>query len=237
MAFVAHLQEFGNEHLDVDLFLDRHRFLEHRVELLLHPAQAGQHFFVAGAKAEHLAEAFVDRAVRAVAERLVFENPDRHAVGNDASHRAYRAVHVAGVEFDCAARGELFCFRKIFGEAFVNQAAHDRAALRTAHAFPGHRRACVQNRCFCHTGNLFARDAETDDGRLRGEDATERFLIGGFDLCRELRRFQLAQVRAGRFVAARNGLPVHVNRRFALTLEVVVKRLDAKVHNVQFLIE
>jgi hypothetical protein len=92
--------------------------------------------------------------------------------------------------------------RQFLGEPFVIQAALDAAALRAALEFmcPA---ACVQNRCFCHTANL-SPQCEADDGRLSREDATERLLLALRSLPRA-RRFQLAQVRAGRFVDARNG--------------------------------
>src|ERR1043166_9882041 len=71
------------------------------------PRKARQHLGVIAAEAHHLAEALVERADGAVAERAVLDHEERHAPRGDARHRSDRAEVVVGREFDAAARGEL----------------------------------------------------------------------------------------------------------------------------------
>jgi hypothetical protein len=61
-------------------------------ELRLDPAQAREHLVGEGAVTQHLAEPLVDRAVGAVAESGVLEDPHRHLRRDDAGHRADGAV-------------------------------------------------------------------------------------------------------------------------------------------------
>ena len=68
------------------------------------------HLVGEGAVAQNLAEPLVDRAVGAVAEGGVLEDPHRHLGGDDARHRADGAVGVAGLEGDPARGGQRFRF-------------------------------------------------------------------------------------------------------------------------------
>ena len=235
VRLVAHLQQLGDEHLDVDLALELHRVAQHGIEVRLQPAQAGEHLVVARAKAQHLAQALIERAVRAVAEGLVLHDPHGHGGRDHARHRADGAVHVARVEFDLAGGGQLLGLLEVLGQPLVDQAAHDGALLRAAHALPRDRRAGVQDGLFVHAGDDLARDAQPHERRLRGEDAAQRLLIGGVDLLKQLGLFQLAQICGSDLVAACDGLPVHMHGRLLLAHEILIEGLDAEVDHVQLL--
>ena len=79
---------------------------ERRRQHRRHPAQPLDHLRAVGAEAQHLAQAFVEVAVRPLAVLAVDHDPDRHRGADHAGHRPDRAVVVARRELDLAARGQ-----------------------------------------------------------------------------------------------------------------------------------
>ena len=133
VALVAHLEGLGDHDLQVDLAVEFQGLLQHGIIHLPHPVQAVKHLLVAGAEAEHLAQALVHGAVGVNAEGLVHHVPHGHGVGDDAGHRAHRVVVMAGGEGDLPAGGQLLRLLQILGQALVDQAAHHSAPDRAAH--------------------------------------------------------------------------------------------------------
>ena len=107
MHLVAHGQPARDQRLERDAAGFAQRASERGPEHVADPAQAVEHLGVVAAEPHHLAEALVDRAIGAIAERLVLDHHQRLALRGQAGHRADRAKMVVGVEREGAGGGVL----------------------------------------------------------------------------------------------------------------------------------
>jgi hypothetical protein len=106
VPLVAHLQRLRGHRPQVDRLSESfQRTGEHAREDVADPREPVEDLVVVGAVAQHLAEAFVERAVRAVPVRRVLDDAHRHRGADDAGHRADGAALVAGAELELAGRG------------------------------------------------------------------------------------------------------------------------------------
>jgi hypothetical protein len=171
------------------------------------PRKARQHLGVVAAEAHHLAEALVERADRAVAERAVLDHEERHAPRGDAGHRPDRAEVVVGREFDAAARGELLGRGEVARPALEHDRAADRAFQRAAHPRPLDRRtAWSSRRPAVELRNELAGAAYVREHRLGGEDLLHRDPVRFVNA-----RTQSCKCSEQARVAARGRGPVHLN--------------------------
>ncbi len=102
MHLVAHLHGLRDQVLQIDRTVNGKRFFQDGIKRLFHPFQMRDDFFTVGAKAQHLTESLVLRAVREIALSLVLNNEHRHGGGHDTGHRSDRRMVVTGIKFNLA---------------------------------------------------------------------------------------------------------------------------------------
>jgi hypothetical protein len=178
MHLVAHREPARDQRLERDAARLTQRAAERRPEHLADPAQAVEHLGIVAAEPHHLAEALVDRAVGAIAERLVLDHHQRLAFRGEAGHRADRAKMVVGVEREGAGGGALAGSVEIAGPAFEHRDPHHGPAHRAAHPLPIDRRSGMQDHAVGEIRNRLGGRHDIDQHRLTGENAAQRFLIG-----------------------------------------------------------
>ena len=216
VALVAHLEDLGDHGLDVDLPDPLHGCPQHRIQAGSQPVQPVDDLLVAGAEAQHLAQALVKGTIGFVAKGLVLHPPYRHGIGHHARHGAYRVMMVAGVEGDLPGGRQLFRFFQVLGQSLVDQAAHDGAPHRAAHPVPGNGRARMEDGLLGHAGQQLPCGAQADQGRLGVEDPGEGLGVGRGDLFTQLPAVELAEHGRQPGIASRGGLPVDMYRLFVL---------------------
>ena len=103
VALVAHLHRLTDERAQVDAAETTHRLAERRAEDVPEPAQPLEDLGSVGAVAQDLAEALVQRGVRAVARGTILHDEHGHRCRHHAGHRADGGVVMAGIEAGGAA--------------------------------------------------------------------------------------------------------------------------------------
>ena len=159
-----------------------------RPEHVAQPGQARQHLGVVAAEAHHLAEALVDGAVGAVAERAVLHHQQRLADRGHARHRPDGAVMMVGLEAERAARRHSPRLLEVLRPALEHGDAAHRPAHRAAHALPFDRRPRMQDVLRAETGDRLPGRHDIDQHRIAGKHPPERLGIGSLDCLHEDRR-------------------------------------------------
>ena len=227
VALVAHLERLRGHRAQVDrLAQPLERAGEHAREHVADPGQAVEHLVVVGAVPQHLAEALVERAERAVAVRRVLDHAHRHRRADDARHRPDRAALVARPELELAVGGASRGVLAVARQTLVDGGADHGPAQRAGHVGPVDRRPGVQDRALAHPRQQVAGDADAGEQRLRVVEPLHRLVVRARDR-RRLEREPRQRVRGARLGRA----PFDALDGHALALELVGEQVDAGVRD------
>ena len=106
--FVAHVERLRHQRFEFDRAAAHQRGRQRWRDNVGHRAQARDDLGPVRAEAQHLAQAFVEVAVRAPTGGAVLDHEQRHRRADDAGHRPHRRLVVARFEIDFPACDEAF---------------------------------------------------------------------------------------------------------------------------------
>ena len=230
MHLVAHAEPARDDRFERNAARCAQRLAEQRAEHVAQPGETIEHLGVVAAEAHDLAEAFVDRAIGAIAELAVLDDHHRHRARGHAGHRTDRAEMMVGLELDAAARRERRRLFEIFRPALEHDRAADRALHRAAHALPFDRRPGMQHQPLFQLRNDGFRRHDIDENRIAFQHAANRFAIGRIDaigfFARQIQpRDDIGELR----ITARRRRPAYLRDRNAETFERMRETLQADI--------